>query len=88
MNFLELTIASLAVWRVTSLLVSEEGPWNIFYKIRRALNMNYNIQVLECFLCTSVWVALPFAFVYGIIAWLAISALAIVIEDITLYFNK
>jgi hypothetical protein len=80
MNTLYFILISLAVWRITSLLVIEEGPWNIFLKLRRSID-SYN-SPLNCFWCMSVWVALPFAFYYGIIPWLAISALAILFDEV------
>jgi hypothetical protein len=34
MNLFHLLVMGLAVWRLASLFVHEEGPWNIFMRIR------------------------------------------------------
>ena len=54
-------VSVLAVWRVTHLLVGEDGPWDVFKRIRnvgKALGLE---RLLFCFYCASVWVAVPFA---------------------------
>lgn len=62
-----LVLVALAAWRVTSLLVEEEGPWDIFCKMRHALGVRYDAhsqayglnvvgKALCCVWCTSVWV--------------------------------
>lgn len=35
MNLLDLVVLSLATWRISSLLVREDGPWSILRRIRR-----------------------------------------------------
>ena len=61
-------IVALAVWRVSSLLVNEDGPFDIFAKIRywvgvrfNQLSEPYGINViskgLTCVWCTSVWIS-------------------------------
>ncbi len=71
----EFILLSLATWRITSLLTEEDGPGDIFIKLRAVLKP---IGVLECFWCASVWVgwAISFDFIKG----LALSALAIIIQ--------
>jgi len=64
LNFL---ISSLAVWRISSLLVREDGPWDVFAKLRNISGVKYNeysvsygtnliSSILSCVWCTSVWV--------------------------------
>ena len=59
----------MSVWRVTSLFVYEDGPYDIFEKIRHEfgmkrdeLNNSYGTTVisraLQCFWCTSIWTSL------------------------------
>ncbi len=53
--------AVLAVWRVTHLIVVEDGPWDV---VRRVRTLGERIglgRLINCFLCCSVWVAIPFA---------------------------
>lgn len=61
----------MAVWRISSLLVNENGPWNIFVRVREwaGIGHDYNgravtfpdrffAQMLSCVWCTSVWVSI------------------------------
>lgn len=76
-----IVLAILAAWRLTSLLTEENGPADIFERIRERLNPG---GVLDCFWCTSIWVAIPFAFMLEgntIILWLGISGGAITLRE-------
>lgn len=57
-------VATLSVWRITSLLVDEDGPYQIFGRIRRQFQWNEIGNLLDCFLCTSIWVAIPFSLLF------------------------
>ena len=82
-------VASLGCWRVTHLLWGEDGPWGAFARLRAASAGNVVGRTLDCFYCLAVWVALPFAAVVadawrgGVLAWLAISGAAILLERAT-----
>lgn len=52
-NFL---LFALATWRLSYLLVHEDGPRNLLQNVRDWLG-NYT-EVLECVWCTSVWMGL------------------------------
>lgn len=68
---LELVIVlSLATWRLTSLLYTEDGPKQVFRKLRSALGILHDSEgepagypetfwggLFACFWCLSVWVA-------------------------------
>jgi hypothetical protein len=81
-----LAVAILGVWRVTHLLVAEDGPWNAIASIRDLARRKIPMKLLDCFYCLSWWVSLPFAFVLEktwlerALAWPALSAGAILIE--------
>lgn len=62
----------LICWRLTSLLVEEDGPLDIFAKLRRFIGVYYDemsvkqgknviAKGLLCVWCTSIWVASPLA---------------------------
>jgi hypothetical protein len=76
----------LAVWRVTHLLHLEHGPWGAVAGVRAASARLGLGEVFQCFYCLSLWVAMPAAWWLGrtwperVIAWLACSAGAILIE--------
>lgn len=86
---LQLTLLSLATWRLTALLVYEAGPRGIFAYLRKVSDAIGG--PLECFWCTSVWVGLLASsflplwgrvYPHGVVWWLAISAVAIMIDEI------
>lgn len=83
-----LLLLSLACWRLTYMLVWEDGPWEVIKRFREwsgivedGTGSENGWSPLGCMYCTSVWVA-------GILmilpSWvsklLAISALAIIVE--------
>ena len=98
MKFYWLILGILAVWRITSLVGSEDGPWEVFAKLRSAAGDGFFAKGLGCFYCLSLWTALPFGLMIGeswnecFLLWLGFSAGAIVIQRLThespaLYFE-
>jgi hypothetical protein len=82
-------IAVLAVWRVTHLVVVEDGPWDVLRHLR-ALGERVGLErLINCFLCCSVWVAIPFALLIAhgwkeiVIVLPALSGGAILLERVT-----
>ena len=68
---MEFFVFGLATWRVASLLVHEEGPWKVFFRLRVWAGIVHGPQgeiamipdrflagVLSCVWCCSLWVAL------------------------------
>jgi len=80
-------LAALAVWRLAHFLHAEEGPWRAMARLR-ALAPVRRLGLFDCFLCVSVWAALPGAALIGgpwrlgVLAWGALSAAAILIERV------
>ena len=76
----------LAVWRMTHLLHLEHGPWGVIARGRTAAERLGLGDLVHCFFCLSLWVAAPVAWCLATswpgraIAWLALSAGAILIE--------
>jgi hypothetical protein len=52
-------VRALATWRMTHLLVAEDGPADLVVRARRAAGSGLLGQAMDCFYCASVWVALP-----------------------------
>ena len=53
--WISLVLVSLAVWRITTLICFEAGPFDVLVRFRRA---GYKVgvgRVLECFHCTALW---------------------------------
>jgi hypothetical protein len=86
MKFYWLTLGVLGVWRVTHLLQAEDGPADLIVRLRAALGHSVFGRVMDCFLCLSVWTALPFALWCGetwkerALLWPAFSAGAIMLQ--------
>ena len=55
------TLAALATWRVTHLIVEEDGPSELVVRLRLRAGNGQLGALMDCFYCTSVWVALPIA---------------------------
>lgn len=84
---IELIITALVVYRITYMLVDQEGPIRIFESLRKLsykLQPKYKIFNFDCFDCLNVWVAIISGLIlkYNIWQILAVSALAIIINRI------
>lgn len=66
---MDFIILSLAVWRISNLLVDESGPYDILSKFRYAIGIDYTdrgerfttnefAELFDCVFCLSVWVGL------------------------------
>lgn len=58
-------LGTFGVWRVTHLLNGEDGPGEILVKLRRRTGQGFWGQLLDCFFCLSLWVAVFFAWLLG-----------------------
>ena len=89
MNLLtRLILAVLAVWRVTHLLASEDGPGDLLARLRKLMGTGFFGRAMDCFQCMSLWVAAPFALFVSrrplewFVSWLAVSGAASLLERI------
>jgi hypothetical protein len=79
-------LAVLATWRISHLLVSEDGPGGVIARLRTWLDGMLAGDFMDCFGCASLWVAIPLAFYVAerpidlLLAWLALSAAAFLLE--------
>lgn len=86
MSALLLFAGILATWRVTHLITAEDGPWNLVARLRQAAGSGFFGDLMDCFYCSSLWVAVPVAYWVGSswaargVAWLALSGGAILVE--------
>jgi hypothetical protein len=92
MSWLDCALAALATWRFTHLLVVEQGPWNAIGRLRSGLSGTILGEALDCFYCSSLLVSIPMAAVLGrtfldyFLLWPALSAAAILLENISASF--
>lgn len=88
MSTLPFVAAVLATWRVAHLITAEDGPWNVVARLRQLAGAGFFGDLMDCFYCSSMWVALPLAYWLGhdwparCVAWLALSGGAILLERI------
>lgn len=67
-------VASLALWRVTALIVKESGPFDVFYRIRERVGIHHDDngdiceiedrwlpKLMSCVWCLSMFLALFYA---------------------------
>lgn len=94
---LELVVLGLATWRISHMLTSERGPFDMFIKLRDKMGFVHDefghvigrpdTNVLACTWCTSFWIAmiLLVVFVDPLLWWMvvpfAVSAMAIIINE-------
>ncbi len=89
MKFYTLILGILAVWRITHLLQAEDGPGDVFVVLRQAAGDGFWGNLLDCFYCLSLWIAVPFAASLGassaekLLLWPALSGAAILLERMT-----
>ncbi len=82
----KLVLATLATWRLTHLLVREDGPAQLVVRLRFALGHGPWGQMFDCFYCLSLWVAAPMSLWFGggwpetAMIWLALSGAACLCE--------
>jgi hypothetical protein len=81
-----LLLGSLCVWRLTRLVSLENGPGDVFVRLRAAVGQGFLGTLLGCFACCSLWVAIPFAVVVGggwperALLWPALSGASILFQ--------
>lgn len=59
MNDLEkYLIVVIVVWRLTHLISSEDGPFDLIIKIRKIAGNSFFGKLMDCFYCLSIWIGL------------------------------
>jgi hypothetical protein len=59
MNDLEkYLIVAIVVWRLTHLISSEDGPFNLIIKARKIAGTTFLGTLMDCFYCLSIWIGL------------------------------
>lgn len=89
MDLTPFIICAIAVWRLTHLLSMEDGPFDIVFRLRKQLGHGFFGNLLDCFYCLSVWIAIAPGIWLGnnwkeyLVNWLAISGAACLLEKLT-----
>lgn len=79
MTLLALIIATLAAYRISRMITTEEGPLGMFLWMREHIDRNQRTWVgrgLNCILCVSFWVTGAISLVIGAtwLEWLGMAA--------------
>ncbi len=90
MNQLEkYLVLVIAVWRVTHLISSEDGPFDLIFKLRKFCGDSFFGKLMDCFYCLSIWIGLIAALIAAsdwkmvIILTLYYSGAALMLEKLT-----
>jgi len=84
--WLRFVIGALATWRVTHLVVYEDGPWDLIVRVRRRAGDGFWGRLMDCFYCASMWVAATVAFAFRpnladwVLLWLGLSGAACLLD--------
>ncbi len=95
---LRLAVAALATWRLSSLLLYESGPFDVFMHLRSLVEAEglgpVQLRILfSCIYCLSIWVGLGCAILMFTEAWwlmtpFALSAVAVLVDKCSNRLSK
>jgi hypothetical protein len=86
--WMRFVLAVLASWRVTHLLASEDGPFDVIVRFRALLGQSIFGRLMDCFNCLSLWIAAPAALYVTrlpldrLMTWLAVSGAACLLDQL------
>ena len=94
---LDLLVLSLATWRLSSLLVVERGPFDIFMRLRSLAGIQHDqkgdaymipdnivAQILSCVWCCSTWIAIFLTTLYVILPEMIVAAFPFALSAIAI----
>src|SRR5471030_1923236 len=82
-------LSALATWRLTHLVVEEDGPFDLIARVRGWLGDSQTGRAMDCFYCSSLWLAAPMALLVSgdfqdwAVSWLALSGAACLLQQMT-----
>lgn len=90
LTLLDLLLLALSCWRLSYMLVKEDGPFRLFANLRTLILVNIGHStpnVFNCIMCMSVWVAALVLLIYPfapiVVWWLSISGAALMLMSYT-----
>ena len=88
--WLRYVIAAFATYRVAHLIAREDGPGAVLYRLRKRFGDGFWGSLMDCFKCTSLWLAAPLACFVSManpaewaVTWLALSGSACFLDALT-----
>lgn len=87
MTLWQFALVTLAVYRVSRMITMEDGPLDVFARMRGKIDPNQKTWIgrgLNCILCVSFWIALVSALIVSAtwIEWLAIAGVIAVYREV------
>lgn len=87
MTVWQFALVTLAVYRVSRMITMEDGPLDVFAKIRGRIDPNQRTWIgrgLACVLCVSFWISGFAALIVGAtwIEWLAMAGAIVVYREV------
>lgn len=87
MTLWQFVIVTLAVYRVSRMITMEDGPFDVFARIRGKIDPGQKTWIgrgLGCVLCVSFWIAGLAALIVGAtwIEWLAMAGVIAVYREV------
>jgi hypothetical protein len=79
-------LSVLAVWRLTALVVYEEGPFRALERLRRVLVTLRLGRLIGCFHCLGIWLSAAVVLLvyditrWSVLLWLAVAGAVSIIE--------
>ena len=92
-------ILALATWRLSSLLVNEDGPWDLLAKLRKLIGIYYDersepqgknvvAQAMICVWCISVWVGLFMTVMYSLAPFTVVLMLPFALSTVAIIIEE
>lgn len=103
MSLFDLFLLGVATWRLSSMLVYEDGPWLAFWRLRRWSGIEYDKNreklsvpdgkllsgILNCVWCCSVWTGIGIAVAYFLFPEIVIwLCLPMVLSTVAIFIEK
>ncbi len=55
-GLLKYFVMVIVVWRLTHLISTEDGPFDLIIKIRKLMGSSIIGKLMDCFYCLSIWI--------------------------------
>lgn len=77
----------VVVWRLTHLISSEDGPFDIIFRLRKLLGNSFFGKLMDCFYCLSIWCGLACAW-YAADNWKEVIVLTLYYSGASILLEK
>jgi hypothetical protein len=86
---LRFAVSALAVYRVAYVIAREDGPWDVFRRLRASAKNSSAGRLVTCLNCLSIWLSLPLSmfvadtWIERAIAWWGLSGAVVLMDRAT-----